>query len=55
VTRIAKQIRQLAQQIAAVIDADPLWPALDAALRQIKGSPIARLPAWWRTCRKPVP
>jgi transposase len=34
---IARQIRQLAQQIAAVIDADPLWSALDAALRQIKG------------------
>lgn len=32
-----RQIRDIATEIAALIDADPLWRALDAAFREIKG------------------
>lgn len=32
-----RQIRELARQIAGLIDADPLWLALDQAFREIKG------------------
>lgn len=34
---LAEQIRELEQSIAALIDADPLWRALDQAFRTIKG------------------
>ncbi len=34
---IAQQMRALQDTIAAIIDADPLWAALDAAFREIKG------------------
>jgi len=34
---IARQIRALEQQIAASIEADPLWAALSAAFREVKG------------------
>lgn len=34
---VSRQIRTIAVRIAALIDADPLWRALDAAFREIKG------------------
>ncbi len=34
---INRQIRDLESEIAALIDADPMWLALDAAFREIKG------------------
>jgi transposase len=34
---LAGQIRSLERQIAALIDADPLWAALDQAFREVKG------------------
>lgn len=34
---LARQIRELARRIGELIDADPLWAALDQAFRQIKG------------------
>jgi transposase len=34
---LKRQSKQLAQAIAALIDADPLWRQLDAAFRQVKG------------------
>lgn len=45
---IARQSRSLETQIAELLDADPLWRALDAAFRQIKGvagRTVARLMA----------
>lgn len=45
---IARQSRLLETQIAELLDADPLWRALDAAFRQIKGvagRTVARLMA----------
>jgi transposase len=45
---LAKQIRDLEQKIAALIQADPLWRELDQALRTIKGvadRTVARLMA----------
>lgn len=45
---IARQSRALEVQIADLLEADPLWRALDAALRQIKGvagRTVARLMA----------
>lgn len=45
---IARQSRALETQIADLLDADPLWRALDAAFRQIKGvagRTVARLMA----------
>lgn len=47
-TLIARQSRALELQIAELLDADPLWRALDAACRQIKGvagRTVARLMA----------
>lgn len=34
---VKRQIRELSRQIAALIDADPLWLAFDQAFREIKG------------------
>jgi transposase len=34
---VRRQIRELAQRIAELIDADPLWRTLDQAFREIKG------------------
>ena len=45
---IAKQVRDLEQKIAALIEADPLWKQLDQAFRTIKGvadRTVARLMA----------
>jgi transposase len=45
---VARQIRTLESEIAAVIDADPLWRKLDQAFRSIKGvadRTVARLMA----------
>ncbi len=45
---VAQQIRALEQKIAGLIDADPLWAALDEAFRAIKGvagRTVARLMA----------
>ncbi|HYZ25207.1 MAG TPA: IS110 family transposase [Rhodopila sp.] len=45
---VAQQIRALEKKIAALIDADPLWAALDEAFREIKGMAgrtVARLMA----------
>jgi len=45
---IAKQVRDLEQKIAALIEADPLWRQLDQAFRTIKGvadRTVARLMA----------
>lgn len=45
---VAAQIRQLEQEVAGLIDEDPLWSALNLALREIKGvasRTVARLMA----------
>jgi transposase len=45
---VAQQIRTLERQIGALIEADPVWAALDAAFREVKGvadRTVARLVA----------
>ena len=50
---VRSQIRDLAATIASLIDADPLWQALDAAFREIKGV-ADRIVASLRLARAPV-
>jgi transposase len=54
---LARQIEDLEQKIATLIEADPLWRELNQAFRTIKGvaEPTAPLPASWPKCPRSEP
>jgi hypothetical protein len=49
---LKRQARTLQGEIASMIDDDPLWSHLDAALRTPKGLPIEPWPGCSRNCRR---